>query len=86
MTKITAIHGGGDWTDASAEYLVIPNGVDVEEEMKKRREWYREEYCPALRALGRGDKHPEYVTLFDWLKRLGATEPSDKQLEIVCDD
>jgi hypothetical protein len=27
MTKITAIHGGGDWADAAAEYLVLPEEI-----------------------------------------------------------
>ena len=30
--KITAIHGGGDWCDASAEYLILPPGMDIEKE------------------------------------------------------
>jgi hypothetical protein len=30
MAKITAIHAGGDWYDACAYYLVLPEGLNAE--------------------------------------------------------
>lgn len=80
--KITAIHGGGDWYDASAEYLILPEGMDFAQEKAAREKWYREEYCPALR---RGEK-PEYVSMCDWLRKRGAVEPTEAQLTVVWDD
>jgi hypothetical protein len=77
MAKITAIHGGGDWYDASAEYLVLPDGMDIKAEASAWRVWYDTEYCPALRA----NKRPEYVTLYEWLKRKGARDPGDDELQ-----
>ena len=81
MAKITAIHGGGDWADASAEYLVLPDGMDIEAEHASWRVWYRTEYCPALHA----GKQPEYVTLYEWLKRKGARDPGDDELHVFSD-
>lgn len=75
---ITAIHGGGDWHDASADYLVLPSEVNYAAEERNWREWYRATYCPALR---RGE-HPVYLTLIEWLKQLGAREPTDEELTI----
>ena len=67
--KLVAIMGGGDWTDASVFHLVIPVGVNLEEEKAKRGKWYREEYCPALRA----NQRPIYSTFSEWLiKNCGA--------------
>lgn len=82
MTKITAIHGGGDWADAAAEYLVLPEGMDIAAEHKKWREWYHAEYAPVLRSTG---KSATYVSLFDWLKNAGAREPSPDELTIYED-
>lgn len=80
--KITAIHGGGDWYDASADYLILPDGMDFATEKAACEKWYREEYCPALR---RGEK-PEYVSMVDWLRKRGAVSPTDDQLQVVSDD
>ena len=81
MAKITAIHSGGDWYDASAEYLILPSGMNIEAQSAAWRVWYRNVYCPAL--------HPrsgvEFVTLVQWLKRAGAVAPSPDELEIFDD-
>ena len=77
--KITAFHGGGDWSDASADYLVLPDGMDVDAEMATRNKWLREEYRPAMR---RGE-NPEYISILDWLLRRGAVKPTEDQLEVV---
>ena len=81
MTKIWAIHGGGDWADASAEYLILPPGLDIDAEDKAWHEWYHKEYCPQLRA----DMKPKFRTLVEWLKDKGAREPSTDELEIHSD-
>jgi hypothetical protein len=81
MAKITAIHGGGDWYDASAEYLILPDGMDFEEELKLRNVWYNEEYVIGYRL---GHK-PYYTDIVEWLKNKGAVEPSEDQLDVVWD-
>lgn len=48
MAKITAIHGGGDWHDARAEYLILPDGMDIKAEHNEWRRWYECDYCSAL--------------------------------------
>ena len=74
MPKITAIHSGGDWTDASADYLILPLGMDIEKEANARSKWYREEY------LTKKDK--KFVTLTEWCLNRGARIPNHKELEI----
>lgn len=82
MTKIWAIHSGGDWHDASAEYLVLPDGMNLEDEKKLWEKWYRDEYCRALRKGAR----PEFVSFTGQLRAKGATDPSKDQLEVFSDD
>ena len=88
MPTITAIHGGGDWADASANYLILPEGMDIEVESEAWRKWYDEEYCPALRAanvardLGSDVVYPEFAGLFDWCIARGARTPTDDELHI----
>lgn len=78
MAKITALHGGGDWADASAEYLVLPVGMSIEDEYRAREDWYYSVYVPELRA----GKKPKFFSFFDWLKDRGAREPNSVELEI----
>jgi hypothetical protein len=80
--KITAIHGGGDWADASADYLILPDGMDFDAEKQAREKWLEEVYWPLKRA----GKHPEYISLVKWLVDRGAVEPTKDQLVIVNDD
>jgi hypothetical protein len=79
--KITAIHGGGDWYDASADYLILPEDMSYDVEKASRQKWYETEYNP---AMWRGEK-PEYISMVDWLKQRGAVEPTEDQLTIVYD-
>jgi len=79
MTKIIAIHGGGDWYDASADYVVLKGGMQIPHEKKLYDEWYNEEYCPAFR-LG---ENPTFYTFPEWLIERGARRTTNKELEIV---
>ena len=73
--KIWAILGGGDWFDASVDHLILPEGIDIEKEYEKHQDWYNNEYCPpAIKKI-------EYMDFTDWLKRLGAREPTKDELE-----
>jgi hypothetical protein len=78
-TKITAIHGGGDWADASAEYLILPDGMDIEAELRALDKWYKDVYLPAFR----GGQNMKYQSAVDWLKARGAVEPTSEQLVVV---
>ena len=82
MPKITAIHSGGDWADASAEYVILPAGTDIETLAAKYKEWYDSEYRPALDQ----GKRPEYLTLADWLVDHGARWAFEDELEVFSDD
>jgi len=73
--KIWALHGGGDWADASAEYLVLPEEVDIEAEAAAWKNWYRKEYCSDLGKI-------KFLSFHEWLKKKGAREPSSDELEI----
>lgn len=75
-TKILALHGGGDWADASAEYLVVPSAFDTNKAMK---EFMQE------RKDGTAPRHK--ITFIEWLiEKHGAYFPHDNELEIVNAD
>lgn len=79
MTKITAIEGGGDWADASVEYLVLPDWMDIAKEHAAYNEWYNNSYC--------SDRiHHKYKSFCKWLLERGAREPNDDELDVFCDD
>jgi hypothetical protein len=69
---------GGDWFDASAELLSVPCEVDIDAEMGRHRQWYDEEYLPAMR---RGEKIP-YESIGDWLQKRCNAKP-DTSIEEV---
>jgi hypothetical protein len=77
--KIIALHRGSDWSDASADYLILPKEMDFEAEKRAQAAWYSSEYCA---ASARGER-PEYISIIDWLIRRGAVEPTIEQLEII---
>lgn len=77
MSKVTAICEGVDWTDASVDYLVLPEGMDIEKEQTACNKWYHETYVP---ALNQGQKL-EYLSLVDWLLARGARRTTDEELE-----
>lgn len=72
--KISAIHQGCDWNDATADYLIIPEGINVREEERKRSEWWKSVW---------GDKTTQYLNLKEWLLKIpGVREPTKDELEI----
>jgi len=94
MAKITAIHGGGDWYDASADYVILPAEMDVDVAVANYRKWYQTEYRPHRRpgterpnmVLGHfrqaADCVQKYLTLVEWLVSQGARIPTEDELEI----
>ncbi len=79
--RIAAILGGGDWTDASVDHLILPDGMDVDAERTQWRAWYNDEYCPQLRA----GRKPKYMGLCEWMISHGARLASEDEVEIHGD-
>ena len=77
MPKIIAIHGGDDWFDASANYVILPEGMDIQHEYEKYQDWYKNEY-----SLSRKLK---YMTFTEWLIKAGARETNNDELEIFSE-
>ena len=76
-TKLVAIKGGGDWGDASVDFLAVPKGVDLDAAKAAYNVWYRDEYALALRnrALSGALPYPVYLSFPAFLvARYGATE------------
>jgi len=73
MAKVIAVHGGGDWADASAEYVIPPENMDVEKEYAEFLEQW-------------SGKNPLYTSFSKWLKDRGAREPNKDELEIYPED
>jgi len=76
--KITAIHSGGDWYDASADYVILPDGITIEDEREAWRHWYETIY---LVQSNRGTC-PGYKTLADFVLERGGRIPQNDELEI----
>jgi len=75
--NLYAICGGGDWNDASVEHLILPDGLDIDEEKIKWRTWYREKYA--------GKKGVEYIFFIDWLLKAGARVPTEEEVKVWVD-
>ena len=87
MSKITAIHSGGGWHDASVDYLVVPGGVNLDEQCDQYQRWYREVYCSGYNSrLPEADKQVQYMTFRQWLRKTcGARDVNENELEIFED-
>ena len=80
MPKITAIHSGCDWYDASADYVILPDGIDVQKEHECWNEWLAwRRYQFSL-----GNK-VQFTSFVDWPMRCGAREPTEEELTIFDD-
>lgn len=75
--RLLAVLDGGDWADASVTHVVVPQDVNVEEEQKKHREWYENEY--------RGNsKTMKYLSFDEWLiERCGGRAAEETDVEEV---
>ena len=74
--KIWAIVSGSCY-DCSWNHVILPSGMDMQEQKKLWDVWYQKTYCPALRAA----KGPKYVSFFEFLLEKGAKLPTANQLE-----
>ena len=72
--KIWAICGGGDWNDAGVEHLILPDGMDIQEEQKNHRQAIRKYH-----ELKTQESWPGHFV--EYLVGKGATVPPEEQLE-----
>lgn len=62
--------GGGDWADASAELLQVPDNITLEEAKTACYKWYNTEYLPALqhwKDTARKTPAPKFYTLREFI-------------------
>ena len=72
--KLIAIHGGGDWADASAEYLIVPKTLNISEEMERYNNWYR---------TYDSRKGHKFFTPLDWIREnVKCREVDDNDIEV----
>ena len=72
--KLIAIHEGGDWADAGAEYLIVPKSINISEELKRHREWYHKYYSR---------NKEKFYTASDWIReKVMCREVDDNDIEI----
>lgn len=60
---LVAVHGGGGWYDASADYIVVDKPRDLDELRKVWRAWYHKIYLAELHA----GEHPIYLDFSAWM-------------------
>jgi len=78
-TRIIAIRNGCDWGDASCDHLVVPLDVDLEAAAVDWNQWYKEQYCVALKDPKA--KKMKFLNFTDWLvEHHGACLPDDMEL------
>lgn len=58
------------------EHLVVPSNMDLDAEHQAHRDWYYQQYCPALQA---GNKIP-YLGFSEWLIKQGARQTTDDEV------
>lgn len=80
MSRLIAIHGG-DWADASANYVNVPDELNMEQVHKEYRYWVNNSYEAARQdAYDRRKEFPrvpipKFYTFTEWLIHTGrATE------------
>ena len=66
-TRLVVVLGGGDWTDASVDYIDVAPELDLAARKARYDMWYREEYCPAMWS----GETPHYYSFCDWLIHRG---------------
>lgn len=80
--KLVALLSGGDWTDASVTFLKVPSTMCLAEEKAKYDLWYQEQYCKTLRTRFCAT----FMSFTDWLRKAGAVDTDDSDLEILDED
>jgi hypothetical protein len=79
--KLIAIYSGGDWSDASCQHLILPDGMDINSEQISYDVWYRDYYKSKKEGI-----KVEWQNFATFLIGRGATEPGPEILEEVWDD
>ena len=65
--KLVAIESGGDWADASVEYIVVPDDLDLEETYKEYNQW----------KLGN-----KWMSFDAWLKKYKGARDAENEIEV----
>lgn len=69
--RLVSIQSGSDWTDASYEFMEIPDDMDLNELQKEHYGWLNDEYWPEKT----GDKiRCKFKSFVEFLKDRGAKE------------
>lgn len=88
MARLVAIEGGEDWSDASVDYLVVPDEVNLDVARAAQRHWYELVYLPAFRAHA-NNRSPfivAYLGLPQFLiEYYGARNAEDSDIEVFSD-
>jgi hypothetical protein len=83
MPRIAIILGGGDWTDASVDPLIVPDDLDLAKEKEKYNTWYHEVYCIDIEKRDLS----AYMSFVDWLIQRGARHATEADgVQIVTDN
>jgi hypothetical protein len=81
--KLVAVHSGGDWYDASADYVVVPVDLDVQKQYEAYRDWYQNVYRKSL--VSREPDGPrtnvKYQSFDEWLAKAGRVA-EDEDIEV----
>ena len=85
-SKIYAIMSGGDWADASVVHVIVPEGINVEEERKKCKEYYRNVFCKSKTPPSYNANVP-YYSLDEWLVEFcGAKLATENEIKEIWED
>jgi hypothetical protein len=69
-----------DYYSSSNDHVVIPDGMDINDELKAYQDWYKNVYCAQPNAFNHCEPAGiRYMKFFDWLLSKGARKPTDEE-------
>ncbi len=81
-TPLVAILGGGDWADASVDFLRVPLSVDLQKEYDK----YQDYDAHRFDADGNRVKDVPYMSFDEWLIKKAGSEKAGQEYIYVLSD
>lgn len=86
MSRLVAVLGGGDWADASVDFLKVPDRLDLVAAKARWQAWYDTTYLPALREWQRNSGGaPTFLTFSNWLAQREGCEANPDEIETFND-
>ena len=80
--KLVAVHSGGDWYDANADYVVVPVDLDVQKQYEAWRDWYQNVYRKSFWRTSVGPRtNVKYQSFNEWLAKAGR-HAEDEDIEV----